>query len=164
MPLKFEELRVLQAVEAVADGIWQQVVQWEPFAREIVGGQLARAADSVGANIAEAFGRFHYGEKLQFLYYARGSLFETKYWLNRTRARDLMLPVQVQDYASQLTDLARQLNSFAATLRAQRRSGRAQSKTAREPTSEYAAGESSDLSTPLFTKEELEWLQAVPNT
>ncbi len=84
MALKFEELRVLQAAEAVADGIWRQVVRWGSFARDTVGKQMARAGDSIGANIAEAYGRFHYGEKLQFLYYARGSLFETKYWLNNT--------------------------------------------------------------------------------
>jgi four helix bundle protein len=59
MATAFEELRVLQDAEAVADEIWQQVVGWDPFAREVVGGQLARAADSVGANIVEAFGRFH---------------------------------------------------------------------------------------------------------
>ena len=74
MVLRFEELRVLQAAEAVADGIWRQVVRWDRFARDVVGGQLAKAADSIGANTAEAYGRFHYGEKLQFLYYARGSL------------------------------------------------------------------------------------------
>ena len=28
MTLKFEELRVLQSAETVADGIWGQVVQW----------------------------------------------------------------------------------------------------------------------------------------
>jgi len=48
--MKFEELRVLQAAEVVADGIWREVVQWDSFAREVVGGQLARAADSIGAN------------------------------------------------------------------------------------------------------------------
>jgi hypothetical protein len=42
MPLKFEDLRVLEAAEAVADGIWHQVVQWDSFAREIVGGQIER--------------------------------------------------------------------------------------------------------------------------
>ena len=108
--MKFEELRVLQAAEVIADGTWQQVIQWDPFARDVVGKQMARAADSIGANIAEAFGRFHYGEKLHFLYYARGSLFETKYWLNRALTRDLMPSAQVQDYAARLTDLARQLN------------------------------------------------------
>ena len=86
-PMKFEELRVLQAAEVIADAIWRQVVRWKPFERDTVGSQLTRAADSMGANVAESYGRFHYGEKLQFLYYARGSLFETKYWLNRTAAR-----------------------------------------------------------------------------
>jgi four helix bundle protein len=139
-------------------------VQWDPFARQVVGGQLARAADSVGANIAEAFGRFHYGEKLQFLYYARGSLFETRYWLNRAQVRDLMSSTQVQDYASQLTDLARQLNAFAARLKAQRRGSQTQSKTVREATTDYVPDGPSDAPASLFTEEELGWLKAVPNT
>jgi len=67
MALQFEELRVLQAAESIADGIWRQVMRWDGFARDVVGRQLARAGDSIGANIAEAFGRFHYGEKLHFL-------------------------------------------------------------------------------------------------
>jgi len=66
MVLRFEELRVLQAAEKVADGIWRRVVRWEAFARDTVGNQMARAADSIGANVAEAYGRYHYGEKLQF--------------------------------------------------------------------------------------------------
>ncbi|MGD8996911.1 MAG: four helix bundle protein [Anaerolineae bacterium] len=161
MALKFEELRVLQAAEGVADGIWRQVVQWDPFARNVVGEQLARAADSVGANIAEAFGRFHYGEKLQFLYYARGSLFETKYWLNRALARALMPSAQVQDYASQSTDLARQLNAFAATLRAQRQGSRPEPKKVREATPEYSTVQPGGPPIPLFTEDELQWVQTI---
>jgi four helix bundle protein len=98
MATSLEELRVLREAEAVADAVWHEVMRWEPFPRQVVGEQLARAADSIGANIAEAFGRFHYGEKLQLLYYARGSLFETKYWLNRVLARNLMAPDQTQGY------------------------------------------------------------------
>jgi four helix bundle protein len=162
--LKFEDLRILKTAEAVADDVWRQVVRWDQFAREVVGGQLARAADSVGANIAEAFGRFHYGEKLQFLYYARGSLFESKYWLNRAQKRDLMPSAQAEDYARQLSDLARQINAFAATLKAQRRGSRAQPKTVREAASEYVINEPDDTPTSLFAEEELEWLQTVSNT
>jgi len=155
MVLKFEELEVLRAAEDVADGIWRQVVRWKPFARDVVGGQLAKASDSIGANIAEAYGRFHYGEKLQFLYYARGSLFETKYWLNRARERNLMPPAEVQEYVSQLTDLARRLNAFAADLKAKRQGSQTQPKTVRETATEYVT----DWPLPLFTQKELEWLQ-----
>ncbi len=159
--LKFEELRVLQAAEVVADDIWRHIIRWDAFAREVVGGQLARAADSIGANISEAFGRFHYGEKLQFLYYARGSLFETKYWLNRARTRNLMAAAQAQNYAAQLTELARQLNAFGGSLKTQRQTSRSQPNTIREDLVEYITGLSDNL--PLFTDDELEWLNTIPN-
>lgn len=164
MTLKFEDLRVLQAAEAVTDNIWQQVVRWDPFPREVVGGQFARAADSIGANIAEAFGRFHYGEKLQFLYYARGSLYETKYWLNRASARDLLTADQMQDYASHLSDLARQLNAFAASLKAQRRGNQSQSQKVSEASTEYVTVQSNGELEALFSEDELQWLRIVPNT
>lgn len=104
------------------------------------------------------------GEKLQFLYYARGSLFETKYWLNRASARELIPSDQTKDYASQLTDLARQLNAFAATVKAQRRGNHSQSKAVREAASEYAIEGLDDTLSPRFSEGELEWLQTVPNT
>ncbi|MCL7452844.1 MAG: four helix bundle protein, partial [Anaerolineae bacterium] len=109
-----------------------------------VGKQLVRAVDSIGANIAEAYGRFHWGEKLQFLYYARGSLFEAKYWLNRARERTLMSPSSVQEQTTRLTDLARQLNSFAAMIRSQRHPSRSQAKGVREAELEYAGGTKDD--------------------
>jgi four helix bundle protein len=161
MATSLEELKVLQSAEAIADAVWAQVVRWDEFARDVVGKQLARAADSIGANIAEAFGRFNYGEKIQFLYYARGSLFETKYWLNRTLARNLMSASEAKDYATQLTDLARQLNAFASNLKSQRRAEQ-QPKTIRESTSEYIVGAQHDDS-PLFTTTDLEWLQSISN-
>ena len=159
MATSLEELRVLRDVDAAADGTWKQVVEWDSFAREVVGGQLARAADSIGANIAEAFGRFHYGEKLQFLYCARGSLFETRYWLNRSLARNLMATGQVQEYASRLTNVARQLNAFARGIKTQRRGKTKQSKSVRETPAEYVI---ETEPSPLFSASDLEWLQSIP--
>ena len=40
--------------------------------------QLRRAAASISANIAEAFGRNHTRDKVNFYYYARGSVNETQ--------------------------------------------------------------------------------------
>ena len=45
-----------------------------------IGVQFLDACDSVGANIAEGFGRYHYNDKIKFYYNARGSLFEVKHW------------------------------------------------------------------------------------
>lgn len=164
MATSFEELRVLKVAEGVADDIWGEVVRWEEFARQVVGGQLARAADSVGANIAEAYGRFHYGEKLQHLYYARGSLFEIKYWLNRAQARGLISSAQTQKYASRLTDVARQVNAFAGNLKDQRQTNQSQPRRLRESSEEYRAGLSSDARAIIFSEVELDWLLTSPAT
>jgi four helix bundle protein len=48
----FEQLRVYQAAEKLADEVWDIVVGWNYFAKDTVGKQLVRAADSIGANIA----------------------------------------------------------------------------------------------------------------
>jgi four helix bundle protein len=163
MATSFEDLRVLEEVEAIADTIWQRVADWEPFARRVVGEQLARAIDSIGANIAEAFGRFHYGEKLQFLYYARGSLFETKYWLNRALARKLIESNEAQDFASRLTHLARQLNAFANSLKAQRNEGAQKSKAVREATTDYTTATTSENLDKLVDETEFQWLETISN-
>ncbi len=157
MGTALEDLRVLQQAEALADGMWKDVIRWDVFARDTVGKQLVRAGDSVGANIAEAFGRFHYGEKLHFLYFARGSLYETKYWLNRALNRSLLPSSTVQQYTTQLTDLARQLNAFADNIKRQR-TGNTEPGILREPGPEYLIFVTGS-DTPLFTEDEYYWLE-----
>jgi four helix bundle protein len=154
----FEDLRVLKSAEEVADSIWKLVVQWDEFAKDVVGKQMTRSADSVGANIAESFGRFNFGEKLQFLYYSRGSIFETKYWLNRTRVRGLMTPDVVDEYVNRLTELARQLNTFAGSLKTVRSEHKTKNSAVREEQAEYSTIGLDDIPQALFSEEELDWL------
>ena len=160
MATELEDLKILQAAEGIADAVWKRVAEWDEFARDVVGKQLARSTDSIGANIAESYGRFNYGEKLQFLYYARGSLFETKYWLNRARIRELMRAEEVNDYATRLSDVARQLNTFANSLKAQRRDNKPTSKTVRELGAEYSVVDWVEDTAPLFSDVELNWLES----
>ena len=85
-----DDLKILQLVDQTSDEVWSILKTWDSFARRSIGIQWVRSVDSIGANIAEAYGRYHYGEKIQFRYYARGSVFESKYWLNRSLSRELI--------------------------------------------------------------------------
>jgi four helix bundle protein len=152
----FDDLQVLKSAEAIADSIWKQVSQWDEFARDVVGKQITRSADSIGANIAESFGRYNFGEKLQFLYYSRGSLFETKYWLNRMRVRELMNSGDVQNYIAELTSLARQLNTFTSGLKGVRaQQSNKKSSTVREDAPDYIVSSPEEFSGELFSEDDL---------
>lgn len=48
--------------------------------KKIIGDQFIRAIDSIRANIAEGYGRFHYLDRIKFYYNTCGSLFEAKHW------------------------------------------------------------------------------------
>ena len=160
MTLKFEDLQVLTAAEGVADDMWKIAIQWGSFAQDAVGKQVVRAADSIGANIAKAYGRYHDGEKLQFFYDARGSLFETKYWLNRGQSRGLLTPAQFQQLSNELSNIARQLNSLANKKKEQKASIKKDRNIAEEsPTYNITTDQP-----PLFSPEELNFLQSLPTS
>jgi four helix bundle protein len=159
MTVAFEDLQVLQTAEAVADTIWRTVQGWQSFDRDVVGKQFASAVDSIGANIAESYGRYHYGEKLQFLYFARGSLFETKYWLNRALSRQLIAPDEARVLALELTSLARQLNAMAMTTRRQKQVATGLPGHVRESAVQY--GIEAVSADDLFADSELVYLESL---
>lgn len=162
MGTSLEDLKVIQSAESIADAIWRHVVPWDAFARDALGSQLVRATDSIGANIAESFGRFNFGEKIQFLYYARGSLFETKYWLNRAAHRSLLKDDVVQSYSNALTYLARQINRFASNLKMQKHDSRVWQPSLREKRVPYITG-SADESALIFDEEDIAWIKSDPS-
>lgn len=127
------EVEVLVEAESIADEIWARVTAWDDMPRSVVGTQLARAADSIGANVAEAFGRYPYADKIRFLYYARGSLFEARYWVSRAGSRGLLGAPDVELLDARLDRVARQLNAFDRNLRSQSRSARDPSEDSYSP-------------------------------
>ncbi len=60
MKTAFEKREVYRLSERLPDSVWDVVMGWDGFAKDTVGRQLVRAADSVGANIAEGTGRGSY--------------------------------------------------------------------------------------------------------
>jgi four helix bundle protein len=114
------DLRIFRQAEQLSGCVWRTATGWDYFAKRTVGEQLVRAVDSIGANIAEAFGRYHYGEKLQLLYYARGSMFEARFWLRQAYVRSLLDANVVDEIKEQLAPLPIGLNLFIKSIREQR--------------------------------------------
>lgn len=108
----FENLRVYQAAEELADEIWGIVVGWEYLAKDTVGKQLIRSADSVGANIAEGEGRGSFQDNRRFVKIARGSLQETQHWLRRAYKRNLLTVEQTEKLKPLIDKLAPMLNAY----------------------------------------------------
>ena len=108
MAFYFRSLLVYQRSRALADELHSLVVQWPPFERDSIGLQLVRAADSVGANIAEAGGRWTAKDKRHFLRIARGSLAETEHWVDCARTRGLIEP----EMDGRIAEIARMLNGL----------------------------------------------------
>lgn len=108
----YEKLEVYQLAQQLSDEIWKSVNHWHYFAKDTVGKQLVRSADSVGANIAEGAGRGSFGDNRRFVRIARGSLYETKYWLRRAHQRNLLSEKELHCLTPLVRELAPRLNAY----------------------------------------------------
>jgi four helix bundle protein len=108
----FVHLHIYKLSEKLADEIWNIVLCWGYFAKNTVGIQIVKAADSVGANIAEGSGRGTDNELRRFFRVSRGSLYETQHWLRRAYRRGLLTEEQVARLAPILNELTPKLNSY----------------------------------------------------
>lgn len=116
MRTRYQKLRIYTLSEELSDRIWRIVEHWKPFERSTVGIQLVRAADSIGANIAEGAGRSSIGDNRRFLRIARGSLNETQHWLRRAFRRGLLSESDINDPKLLLDELAPKLNAYLRSL------------------------------------------------
>ncbi|TSD62656.1 four helix bundle protein [Inquilinus sp. KBS0705] len=107
-----EDLELYQLAETFGDEIWFLVHEWEYFAKDTIGKQIVRSADSIGANIAEGYGRYHYKENRNFCYFSRGSILETKGWLKKAKTRNLISEVQFNLLFEKLQSIHLKLNAY----------------------------------------------------
>ncbi len=110
--MKLDDLHVYQLSMSLGDRIWDIVVKWNYFAKDIVDKQLVKAADSVASNISEGYGRFHYKESKHFEYYARGSLYETKTWITKAHNRSLINDADFHNFQKDIDVLGIKLNNY----------------------------------------------------
>lgn len=112
MNYKLEDLEIYNLAEIISDKIWNIVINWEYFAKDTIGKQLCRAADSISANIAEGYGRFHYKENKNFCYYSRGSILEVKSFLRKSKNRNLIPEEIYAELYAELQTIHLKLNAY----------------------------------------------------
>ena len=110
--MTLEELKVYQLAMEVGERVWAAVQGWDFFAKDTVGKQLVKAADSIAANLSEGYGRFHYNENRHFGYYSRGSLFETRTWLTKAANRSLIPKEAHESFQRDIDVIGRMLNAY----------------------------------------------------
>jgi four helix bundle protein len=114
--VRFQDLVIYRLAEDLSDLVWEIVLKWQPLARDTVGKQLIRSADSIGANIAEGCGRHTPNDNRRFIRIARGSLLETQHWLRRAFRRNLLKPQQTKSIQPLIEQLAPKLNAYLRSI------------------------------------------------
>lgn len=112
----FVKLQVYQLAESLSDEIWRLAIGWAGFARDTIGKQIVRAADSIGANIAEGAGRGSFQDNRRFVRMARASLYETQHWLRRAFRRNLLSSEQVRSLSPLIEELSPRLNAYLKSI------------------------------------------------
>jgi four helix bundle protein len=82
-----DDMEIYQLAMEIGEMVWEVVGQWDNFAKNTVGTQLVRSADSIAANFSEGYGRFTFKDRKNFCYISRGSMFETRTWIRKAKNR-----------------------------------------------------------------------------
>ncbi|MBI4009182.1 four helix bundle protein [Candidatus Roizmanbacteria bacterium] len=85
--LSLEKLDTYKLARRLGSIVWGIFNLFDRETRRLFGYQFVEATDSIAANIAEGYGRFHYLDKVKFYYNARGSLLESRHWFDITIQR-----------------------------------------------------------------------------
>ncbi len=100
--LTIEKISAYNTALEFSNEIWEFVIKWDYFAKDTVGKQFVKAADSISANISEGFGRFSKKDKVRFYRISLGSLEETGDWIRKSIRRGLLSTEVCDNYAEKL--------------------------------------------------------------
>lgn len=114
---KLGDLEIYKIAVELSALAWQ-VFDILPYQHKVhIGTQFLDAIDSVGANIVEGFGRYHYKDSLKFYYYSRGSLYESKHWIYLLKTRNLINADLYEMILKSLKTEGVELNNFINSLK-----------------------------------------------
>ena len=111
-----KDLEVYKMARELSKNAWEiyESMNWRD--RKIMGDQFIESADSVGANIAEGYGRYRYLDRIKFYYTSRASLSEScGHWLELLLERNKITEKQFDSIKLIQEKLSIKLNNFIAS-------------------------------------------------
>lgn len=114
--IPLENLDVYKLAQNLSEIGWEIYTALDWQTKKITGDQFIESTDSVGANIAEGYGRFHYLDKIKFYYNARASLMEcNNHWIELLQKRDKLNQTKYKKFKETAQELSIKLNNFIAS-------------------------------------------------
>lgn len=110
--LSLKDLNSYKISFELSNYVWDIIINWDYFAKDTVGKQFVRSIDSISANIAEGFGRYHKKDKILFYRYSYGSIQESISWTEKAIKRNLINLEQYNKIISDLELLPKEVNSL----------------------------------------------------
>ncbi|MBD0255889.1 MAG: four helix bundle protein [Cytophagales bacterium] len=107
---KLNDVEAYKLAFHLSNYVWKIAGRWDNFTRDTLGKQFVRSVDSISANLAEGFGRYHKKEKIHFYRYALGSVTESLDWNEKARIRQLLTPEEYTHIFSQLQMLPKSIH------------------------------------------------------
>lgn len=108
--LSLEKLDAYRIAYGLSNYVWDVVQEWDSFSKWAVGKQFVEAADSISANIAEGFGRYHKKDKIRHYRYSAGSAQECLDWTKKSIKRGLLNEEQASFILERLNALPYEIN------------------------------------------------------
>jgi len=116
MPFPFENLDVYQKSLSFVESVESLIADLKGIISYSLQDQLSRASLSIPLNIAEGNGRWHKGEKRQFFWIARGSVFECVPIIQILYRKKLIDEKQYAGYYEQLDVIAKMLTNLVKSV------------------------------------------------
>ena len=114
--IELKKLEVYQLSRKLSSVAWEIFCRMDFLDKKHMGDQFLRSVDSIGANIAEGYGRFYYLDKVRFYYNARGSHYEAFiHWLELLSERERINNVEFDYINDTSTKLLVKPNNFITT-------------------------------------------------
>ena len=115
--MELGKLEIYKLSLRLSSDIWKVYSSLPTDLKYNIGNQVIRSIDSIGANIAEGYGRFHYKNSMKFYYNERGSLWESKHWVYLLYSRELIEKDLYENMLNNLDVLGKKLNSFINSIK-----------------------------------------------